>query len=293
MASKYWIKLYHEILHDPKMGTMPDHLWRRAIEMMLLAGDTNADGYLPNLKEMAWVLRYDQDELGRELAELEKVGLLTNDNGRWLVTNFTARQDAMPAAERSRRFRNDSQQAQWRGNDVESPTCNEQRNEPETNSVTKANVDIDIDTDIDKETGAANAARAHDVIPFSDDVPDEQSEPTQRKRAKPRPDARTDHPAIQAIRHVSGRLPAKAQYDVLINALGAAPPDEALLKRCYDAWVLKGWNPGNLAWATEWYAQGGPPQTHKQTVTAPVNGATEHSQDEWAAIAAQFNGGRT
>jgi hypothetical protein len=124
-------------------------------------------------------------------------------------------------------------------------------------------------------------------------VPDEQSEPTQRKRAKPRPDARTDHPAIQAIRHVSGRLPAKAQYDVLINALGAAPPDEALLKRCYDAWVLKGWNPGNLAWATEWYAQGGPPQTHKQTVTAPVNGATEHSIDEWAAIAAQFNGGRT
>jgi len=24
----YWIKLYHEIIDDPKMATMPDRLWR-------------------------------------------------------------------------------------------------------------------------------------------------------------------------------------------------------------------------------------------------------------------------
>jgi len=29
MGSPYWIKLYHEILNDPKMGRLPDRLWRR------------------------------------------------------------------------------------------------------------------------------------------------------------------------------------------------------------------------------------------------------------------------
>lgn len=30
--ANYWIKLYHEILDDPLMATMPDRLWRRTIE---------------------------------------------------------------------------------------------------------------------------------------------------------------------------------------------------------------------------------------------------------------------
>lgn len=53
MAAKYWIKLYHEILHDPKMGRLPDNLWRRCIELFLLAGELGAEvdeddkGHLP------------------------------------------------------------------------------------------------------------------------------------------------------------------------------------------------------------------------------------------------------
>lgn len=29
MASTYWIKLYHETLHDPKVMRLPDRLFRR------------------------------------------------------------------------------------------------------------------------------------------------------------------------------------------------------------------------------------------------------------------------
>ena len=29
---KYWIKLYHEILDDPKMGRLSDRTWRRTNE---------------------------------------------------------------------------------------------------------------------------------------------------------------------------------------------------------------------------------------------------------------------
>ena len=38
MPSKYWIKLYHEVLDDPKMARLPDRLYRRCIEVFLLAG---------------------------------------------------------------------------------------------------------------------------------------------------------------------------------------------------------------------------------------------------------------
>lgn len=47
MASKYWIKLYHEILDDHKMGRLPDRLWRRVIELILLAGEQDDEGLHP------------------------------------------------------------------------------------------------------------------------------------------------------------------------------------------------------------------------------------------------------
>ena len=46
MASKYWIKLYYEILDDPKLGKLTDWLFRRAIELFLLAGENDNDGLL-------------------------------------------------------------------------------------------------------------------------------------------------------------------------------------------------------------------------------------------------------
>ena len=62
MASKYWIKLYHEILDDPKMGRLPDALFRRAIEFFLIAGERGREGDLPPLADIAWRLRADEIE---------------------------------------------------------------------------------------------------------------------------------------------------------------------------------------------------------------------------------------
>jgi hypothetical protein len=97
-------------------------------------------------------------------------------------------------------------------------------------------------------------------------------------------DPRSKHPIIQAIRNVTARYPAKPQYGPLIDAVGDRPIDESLLKTCYDAWVLKGWNPSNYAWVTEWYVKGGP--QGRQTNNAPV----DHDMSEWAVIAAQYRG---
>ena len=76
MPSNYWIKLYHEILDDPKMGRLPDSLWRRVTELFLLAGDADENGYLPCVESMAWRLRIDENVLIAELEQLADVGIV-------------------------------------------------------------------------------------------------------------------------------------------------------------------------------------------------------------------------
>lgn len=93
MRSPYWIKLYQEVLNDPKMGRLPDRLWRRVIECFLLAGEQRDGGYLPSLEDMAWTLRCDAEQLEGELSQIaEKTGIVEKRDGRWFVVHFEARQ---------------------------------------------------------------------------------------------------------------------------------------------------------------------------------------------------------
>jgi len=108
MATKYWIKLYHEMLDDPKMCRLPDRLYRRVIECFLLAGNEDSGGLLPELSDIAWRFRCDEEQLETELIELSRVGILSQKEGRWIVTKFAERQDKLSKAEYMRRLR-DSQ----------------------------------------------------------------------------------------------------------------------------------------------------------------------------------------
>ena len=106
MASTYWIKLYHEILDDPKMGRLDDALFRRAVECFLAAGDLGCDGALPPTSDLAWRLRVDERDLAQQLSALADAGILSKDgNGNWLVTNFHKRQKPASGRERVQRYR--------------------------------------------------------------------------------------------------------------------------------------------------------------------------------------------
>jgi len=137
MASRYWLKLYHEILHDPKMGTLSDRLWRRCIEMFLLAGDYDNEGRLPSIEDIAWALRANPDELTGELEALATIGILNmkKDGDSWYVTKWVDRQGPVTGAERTKRHREWKRQEQYYGND----------------NVTKRHTDVDVDRDTDKE----------------------------------------------------------------------------------------------------------------------------------------------
>jgi hypothetical protein len=106
MNGRIWIKLYLEILNDPKMGTMRNHLWRRAVELFLLAGREGNDGALPPVENMAWILRLSKDKLLEDLHDLTEVGIVHEaEPGEYIVTHFAERQVAMPGDERVRRSR--------------------------------------------------------------------------------------------------------------------------------------------------------------------------------------------
>lgn len=114
MASKYWIKLYHEILDDPKMGTMPDRLWRRTIELFLVAGEFDYDGLLPSVRDVAYRLRLTDEELLDDLNYLinEKI-ISQREDGIYYVTKFVDRQDPMSKAEYMRRKRDDIKRKEY------------------------------------------------------------------------------------------------------------------------------------------------------------------------------------
>jgi hypothetical protein len=142
MASKYWIKIYHEILDDPKMGRMPDRLWRRTIELFLVAGETDAEGLLPKIGDMAYRLRLSEDELTEDLVQLDELNIVHRDGENWVVTRFAERQAPVSDAERMRRYRERLHKEEYYGD------------EPVTDGVTNRS-QIRIDKSRVDESGSA------------------------------------------------------------------------------------------------------------------------------------------
>jgi len=113
MASTYWIKLYHEILHDPKMERLTDHQYRRCIELFLQAGESDMGGLLPHVADMAWTFRTTEEAILADLVDLSKVGIVNQNNGRWIVTHFADRQDPITPAEGMARLRDRRHKAEY------------------------------------------------------------------------------------------------------------------------------------------------------------------------------------
>lgn len=111
----YWIKLYHEIIDDPKMATMPDRLWRRSIELMLLAGRYSKDktGDLPDTRQLAWALRMPTDELQLDLDQLTLTEIIKRTPTGWNIVNFEKRQRAASDLERKQQERSRKQSQKY------------------------------------------------------------------------------------------------------------------------------------------------------------------------------------
>jgi len=114
--ANYWIKLYIEILDDPKMAILPERLWKRVIEMFLLAGKFGKKGELPDTRQLAWLLRTSTDDLEMDLQQLANTGIIEKITNGWMVKKFEERQAAVPASERMKAMRERQRHEQYNGN---------------------------------------------------------------------------------------------------------------------------------------------------------------------------------
>lgn len=104
--TRYWIRLYHELLYDSKVAVLPDRLWRRMIELFLIAGEVGGsepDGSLPPIDRIAWILHSKPEEVEKEIEFLSTIGVTERgEDGTWRVKNFAKRQAPATSAERQR-----------------------------------------------------------------------------------------------------------------------------------------------------------------------------------------------
>ena len=106
MKNNYWMKLWFDILRDPKMGMLPDRLWRRVIELFLLAGQEGEDGLLPDVPTIAWQLNKPVSAIVTDLHKIAEVGIVQEiQEGKWIVTNFKKRNEPVDSTKRIKDFR--------------------------------------------------------------------------------------------------------------------------------------------------------------------------------------------
>ena len=147
MASKYWLKLFHETIYDPKIMMRSPGARLRWYECLCLAGDLDRDGELPSIEHMVFVFRVSEEQLLDELSELAGAGMIMQEGDVYIVKNWVKRQGQMTDAERKYRDRDSEQKKKYYGEKV---------SECRTKGVRNSDADIDIDKelDVDKELDA-------------------------------------------------------------------------------------------------------------------------------------------
>ena len=105
-----WVKLWTKTLLSPDIVELPDYLYRRFIEVLMLAGMNEADGQLQPVKKMAFILRLKETQLSENLTSLSAVGVVHQEaDGSWWVTNWKKHQYA-ESIERVRKYREKEKQ---------------------------------------------------------------------------------------------------------------------------------------------------------------------------------------
>lgn len=137
-SPRWWIKLWVEILDDPKMGMMSDHIWRRTIEMILRAGELNEDGNIHSTEEITWRLRGDDVEMIQALRHMEKVGIVEHmPDGGWRLMHFAKRNEALDDVTRQRLSRKAKQNSNAMGHTPVTKSDQKRESESDTESETE------------------------------------------------------------------------------------------------------------------------------------------------------------
>jgi hypothetical protein len=124
-----WLRLYTDVLDDPKVQRLDGELFKAWINLLCLAKE--GGGLLPSVEDIAFKLRSGSEENARRLTdELVKRGLLDSDGMNLTPHNWHNRQfDSDSSTERVQRYRNVTRNV---SETLESRDRTEPETEPET-----------------------------------------------------------------------------------------------------------------------------------------------------------------
>lgn len=238
MAADYWMKLYVELLDDPKMALLPDRLWRRTIEVMLVAKKLGTDGHLPETRQIAWLLRMDAAELQKDLEEITVTGIVIPDGNGWFIPKFAKRQAATTDADRKAHQRDRAKSRQYHDN-----VTNVSR------SVTQSTeTEIDTERETERAHPDADAGKWGPPPPPPPAVPEDYDSYTPRQAL--------EVPEIQTFREATGRMPGRPTYGTIIKTIREHRFAADDLKPYWVEWNNRGFRPENLAWLLDWAVSG-------------------------------------
>lgn len=236
MSSMPWIKVYTEFLDDPKIGRVSESAKFRFIQLLLIAGDCDAEGYLSGesspltIEDIAWRLRLENKQLQKDMGELQDNDLIELDDDCWLICNFSDRQGRSQAEKRKG----------WN---------ERQRNKRARDKEKKENVSHASDESIvTEESPVTHGSRGEER---REDIEGEKKSDSRTKVRTPTPSA------VKVFRKKAHRYPAKSWYKKIDEVVGGDPEDLEKWGEIVFQWVGLGFNPTNVKGMLDAFEEGG------------------------------------
>lgn len=170
-----WLKLYTEIVDDPKVQLLEPELFKLYINLLCIAKRTDELGALPPPRELAFLLRMTEKGLRDQIEMLQDQGLI-DCSGEWVEVHGWAwrqeEQEREKNAERQRRFK---ERHHKENNSIGNGTGNAIGNGNSNDEITP--LELELDKELDKELERENMAP---------DEPSPSLAPTEAKKPSPK-----------------------------------------------------------------------------------------------------------
>lgn len=101
----YWLKLYTEILDDPKYNRLTDNAKLGMIELMVVAKKVDREGELPSMSDVCFYTRRSEEWWKPVIEELKRIEFIVEQDDENVIRKFKDRQDCANNAERQKAYR--------------------------------------------------------------------------------------------------------------------------------------------------------------------------------------------
>lgn len=226
-SSMPWVKMYTEMLDDPKIGRLSDAIKWRFVSLVLLAGECDQDGALisgnepMSVTDIAWRLRVTREQCETEINPLIECGILADDTGLYFIPKFSERQ-GRPQSEK---------RAMWRERQAR---LREQKETKES---------------VTRDSPVTNASRV------------EKSRVEKREKSAAKPPT---PPQIESYRKAAHRYPNKSLYPLICEKVKDDQASLLLFEQIVTGWIAMGWNPSNISGILEFVERGEVPHRNGQ-----------------------------